>query len=50
MPEMQDLDQSVVFMEPVIDLDGRMEDFPDARAFRDGRSDSRKILKKVNMV
>jgi hypothetical protein len=37
-------------MEAVIDLNGRMEDFSDPWAFRDGCSDSRKILEKVNMV
>jgi hypothetical protein len=37
-------------MDPVVDTDGGMEDFPNARTFRERHSEPGKILQKVHVI
>ena len=50
MPKMGDLDQFSVFVQPVIDLDRRVDKFADIRAPWHRDAESRKALKHGNVV
>lgn len=50
MPEVDNFDESFGFIQSVIDPNGGMENFSNARTFRDGHADSGKILEKINVI
>jgi hypothetical protein len=50
MPEVQNLHQLLVFMEPVVDPNWRMEDLADATATRNRSAEPWKATQQLNVV